>query len=70
VHGHQGRGRAQRAAILLAIWHDPQTQRAIIGSGGLGEVFMLPFMMVIPAVIVGTIGGAAGSLSRRLRMQP
>jgi hypothetical protein len=54
------------AAILLAIWHDPQTQQAIIGSGGLDEVFLLPFMMIIPAVIVGSIGGAAGRLSRRL----
>ena len=54
------------AMLLLAIWHDPQTQEAIIGSGGLGEVFVLPFMMIIPAVIVGTIGGAAGSASRRL----
>jgi hypothetical protein len=54
------------AALLLAVWHDPQTQDAIIGSGGLGEVFVLPFMMIIPAVIVGAIGGAAGSVSRRL----
>jgi hypothetical protein len=54
------------AALLLAIWHDAQTQEAIAGSGGLGEVFVLPFMMIVPAVIVGTIGGAAGSASRRL----
>jgi hypothetical protein len=54
------------ASLMLAIWHDPHTQRAIVGSGGLGEVYVLPFMMVIPAVIVGTLGGAAGSLCRRL----
>jgi hypothetical protein len=54
------------ATLLLAIWHDPQTQQAIIGSGGLGEVFALPFMMIIPAVIMGAIGGAAGCVSRRL----
>ncbi len=54
------------ASLMLAIWHDPHTQRAIIGSGGLEEVYVLPFMMVIPAVIVGSVGGAAGSLCRRL----
>ena len=26
------------AALLLAIWHDPRTQEAIAGSGGLDEV--------------------------------
>ncbi len=54
------------AAILLAIWHDPATQQAIIGSGGIEEVFVLPFMMIIPALIVGSVGGAAGSVTRRL----
>jgi len=55
------------AAVLLAIWHDAETQRAIVGSGGLGEVFALPFMMIIPAVIVGSVGGAVASLGNRLR---
>lgn len=53
-------------AMLLAIWHDPDTQRAIIASGGLGEVFLLPFMMIIPAVVVGSVGAAAARLSKRL----
>jgi hypothetical protein len=55
------------AAILLAIWHDPQTRQAIADSGGLDEVFLLPFMMIVPAVFVGTLGGAASRLVRRLR---
>jgi hypothetical protein len=50
------------AALLLAIWHDPQTQAAIAGSGGLEEVFVLPFMMIIPAAIAGTAGALAGTL--------
>lgn len=54
------------AAILLAIWHDEATLRAIAGSGGLEEVFVLPFMMIVPAVIVGSFGGAAASLGRRI----
>ena len=55
------------ATLLLAIWHDPATQEAIVGSGGLGEVYVLPFMMIAPAIVVGTIGGVAGSMSRRRR---
>jgi hypothetical protein len=54
------------AAILLAIWHDQATLLAIAGSGGLEEVFVLPFMMIVPAVIVGSVAGAAASLSRRI----
>jgi hypothetical protein len=40
--------------------------RAIAGSGGLGEVFIMPFMMIVPAVIVGGAGAAAAILGRRL----
>jgi hypothetical protein len=48
------------AALLLAVWHDPQTRMAIAGSGGREEVFLLPFMMIVPAVIVGTLGALLG----------
>ena len=54
------------ASVLLAIWHDPQTLDAAAGSGGLDEVYALPFMMIVPALIIGTLGGAIGSVSRRL----
>jgi hypothetical protein len=54
------------AAALLAIWHDPQTMAAIRGSGGLGEVFTLPLMMVLPGLVLGTIGGIAGAAGKRL----
>jgi hypothetical protein len=53
--------------ILLAIWHDPQTMAAIGGSGGLGEVFTLPLMMVLPGLVLGIVGGIAGVAGRRLR---
>jgi hypothetical protein len=52
------------ASALLAFWHDPQTLRSIAGSGGLEEVYLLPFMMIVPALILGTIAGAAGRFSR------
>jgi len=47
---------------LLAIWHDPTTLQAIEGSGGLGEVFSLPVMLIVPGVLLGTIGGVVGTL--------
>jgi hypothetical protein len=50
------------AVLLLGVWHDPDTMQAIAGSGGLGEVFVLPFMMIIPAVIVGAAGAVTGRL--------
>ena len=53
-------------AGLLAIWHSPQTMAAIRGSGGLDEVFILAPFMVLPGVILGTIGGLVGAAGRRL----
>jgi hypothetical protein len=50
------------AALLYAVWHDEPTQAAIRGSGGLAEVFVLPVMLVIPGVVLGTVGGALGAL--------
>jgi heme/copper-type cytochrome/quinol oxidase subunit 3 len=47
---------------LLAIWHDPTTLKAIEGSGGLGEVFFLPVMLIVPGMLLGTIGGVAGAV--------
>ncbi len=54
------------AAALLAVRHDPQTMAAILGSGGLGEVFTLPLMMVLPGLLLGTVGGLAGAAGRKL----
>jgi len=54
------------AGALLAIWHDPPTLAAIRGSGGLGEVFTLPVMMVLAGLLLGTIGGLAGAAGRNL----
>ena len=51
------------SAALLSVWHDPQTMAAIRNSGGFAEVE--PFL-VVPGVVLGTIGGAAGAILRRL----
>lgn len=53
-------------SLLLALLDTPDVRRAIAGSGGLAEVFMLPFMMIVPALIVGGAGSAAASLGRRM----
>ena len=54
------------AAVLLAIWHDAPTFAAIDGSGGLGEVFTLPVLLVVPGALLGALGGLIGDASRRL----
>ena len=55
------------AAGLLAIWHDADTMAAIRASGGLGEVFELPVLMILPGAVLGTIGGVVGATIKRLR---
>jgi hypothetical protein len=52
---------------LLATWHDPATMAAIRGSGGLSESFTMPLMMVLPGILVGTVGGAVGATVKRLQ---
>jgi hypothetical protein len=52
---------------LLAVWHDAKTITAIHGSGGLEEVFTLPILLIVPAVVLGTIGGLLGAVTARLR---
>ena len=54
------------AAALLVMWHDPQTMAAIRGSGGLEEVFSLPLMLTLPGILLGFVGGAAGTAFKRL----
>jgi len=53
-------------SALLAIRHDAATLKAAADSGGLKEAFVLPFVAVIPGMIVGSVFAALGSLSRRV----
>jgi hypothetical protein len=57
---------AAGGGLLFMLLDTPELRREIAGSGGLDEVFFLPFMMILPAVILGTFGGAVGSLGKRL----
>jgi hypothetical protein len=54
--------------LALALLRDSagHLDRAIAESGGIEEMYGLPFMMIIPALIIGTVGGAIGSVSRRM----
>jgi hypothetical protein len=52
-------------AVLLALWHDPETMAAIRGSGGLEEVFSLPLMMILPGALLGSVGGVASIATRK-----
>jgi hypothetical protein len=47
--------------LCLAIWHDPQTWRAIQGSGGIEEaLYGVPLMLVPIGTMVGTVGATVG----------
>jgi hypothetical protein len=52
--------------LLLAIWHDPATMQAAADSGGIEEAYVLPFIMIVPALIVGSIAAAVGSVGRKV----
>ena len=52
--------------LLLAIWHDPATLKAAADSGGIEEAYVLPFMMIVPALIVGTVAATIGSVGRKV----
>jgi hypothetical protein len=53
--------------LLLAAWHDPETLRTIAGSGGLSEAYTLPFLAILPAIVVGLVSGTVGHLAHRFR---
>jgi hypothetical protein len=55
------------AMTLLAARHDPITLAAIRTSGGLAEVLTLPLLMLLPGILLGTIGGGLGAVVNRLR---
>ena len=53
------------SAATLAIWHDPHTMATIRASGGIGEVFLLPLLVIVPGTACATIGGVIGRLADR-----
>jgi hypothetical protein len=41
--------------------------QAIAASGGLAEAFTLPLTLVVPAILLGAVGGVFGALSKQHR---
>lgn len=54
------------SSILLALLRSPKIDANIAGSGGIEEVYVLPFLMIVPATILGTVSGAAGWITRTI----
>ena len=51
----------------LAIWHDPETLRAVEGSGGLAEALWgVPLLLVPIGFITGATGAVAGRLANAI----
>lgn len=53
--------------VLLGIFHDTATVAAAEQSGGISEVFTLPIMLIVPATVLGLLGGAPAAVSQGLR---
>jgi hypothetical protein len=55
---------------LLAVRHDPHTMTTIRASGGLDEVFMLPWIVVVPGTICASAGALVGKALSRAPLRP
>jgi hypothetical protein len=54
------------STVLLLLIYSADVDRAIRGSGGIEEVYLLPFLMIVPATILGTVSGITGRIGRTL----
>jgi len=52
--------------VAIATLGDGSGWTAIQQSGGAGEIFMLPALVVLPATVLATVGGASALLVRRV----
>jgi hypothetical protein len=50
-------------AVMFAVWHDAETRLAVIQSGGLSESFQLPWLVILPAVVLALAGGVLGKVA-------
>ena len=56
---------AAASVLMLALWDGHATRTAIERSGGLVEVLVLPFALVIPGALIGMFGGLTASIANR-----
>jgi hypothetical protein len=54
----------------LAVQHDAHTMTMIAASGGLAEVFALPFVVIVPGAVCATVGAAMGKTLAVLYSSP
>jgi hypothetical protein len=52
-------------AVVLAFRHDADTMAAIAASGGLYEALVMPFIVIVPAILISGVSGIAGAGVRR-----
>jgi hypothetical protein len=52
-------------AVVIAFRHDVDTMSAIAASGGLEEALIMPFIAILPAIVIAGAGGMAGAGVRR-----
>jgi hypothetical protein len=53
--------------VILAIWHDPERLANIRNSGGIEEMFVLPFFAIVLGMILGAVGGLFGASARQIQ---
>jgi hypothetical protein len=52
-------------AVVLAFRHDADAMTAIAASGGLREALVMPFIAILPAILMSGLSGMAGAGVRR-----
>ena len=65
--GHAMAGLFTSALFVSVIASDPAKLREFQVTGGFGEVFWLPIMLLPIVAVVGTLGGTVGSVASRRR---
>ena len=52
--------------LMFALWNDAKTRVAIAQSGGLSEAFQLPWLVILPAIVLAIVGGVFGKFATTL----
>ena len=48
--------------VMYVGWHNPRLTDAINASGGLAEVYTMPFMVIVPGMTIGAVGACIARL--------
>jgi hypothetical protein len=58
------------ALFVIAIQHDPKRLELFYATGGWGEEWGIPLMLVPVVLVLGTVGGVVGKLLGQAPRQP